>query len=289
MHDPGAGNRTDFKVLNDLVVGGQDLIGPFVGRLSAMGAIQDLDDWSWPFPARFDIQIRQLAIPCGDTIQWGLRALQVRYSGVGAVSARFLAETLALMRWVATPASDEGRQERSLQILKRELERTEKLYVRATNKATGQIRDRLREKTKDISAAIEALSEIAKARGVKTLQDPPDRPRMLDEFLDREGGYGLFALTSEVAGHPGFMHLAPFASGEAGRFDVDLGGMIPHRLYWAVIQVELFARLVKTTADCLRWDDWFENSFLSVLDPLEDLRSEAWRIAQAVADPDLRT
>jgi hypothetical protein len=252
-------DAADLRLMNDLAGQGQGLIGPYVEQLIAMGSLQDLDDWFWPYPARYEIQVRQLAIPCGDVLQWGLRALQIRYSGIGAVSARFLAETLALVRWLSIPTSPDARQERSFMVLKRELSRARGLFDKATRKATPGFKEALTDRTRDMEEALRALDALVARLGVRDLKLPPDRPRMLDDVLEREGGYGFFAVASEFAGHPGFMHLNPFAVADTGRMDVNLGEMAPYRLFWAVTQVELFARLVKATGDALSWDGWFED------------------------------
>lgn len=273
----------DRRILNELVLGGQGLIGPFVQRLIDTGDLRDLDGWIQPFPARFEIQVRQLAIPCGDSLQWGLRSLQVRYSGIGAVSARFMGETLALLRWLSDPPSDADRQRRSLQLLKRELGRNLKLFDGAAKTAaTETLRTGLHARSRSIAEAIGALSDLATTHGIKTLHLPPDRRRMLDRSIQREGGYGLFAVASESAGHPGFLHLAPFGVSDPARVDVDLGKMVPLRLFWAVTQVELFARVVEVTADCMDWGDWFEGTFGAILDPLEPVRAEARSRADAI-------
>jgi hypothetical protein len=275
---------SDRQVLNELVVGGEGLVGPFVQRLIDTGELRDLEDWTQPFPARFEAQVRQLAIPCCDSLQWGLRSLQVRYSVMGGMSARFLGETLATLRWLSEPPSDRDRQRRSLQLLKRELDRTSKLYDRAAKTATpGALRDGLRARRENLIRALDALSDVAAARGIKVLSFPPDRPRMLEESIQREGGYRLFAISSEVAGHPGFLHLTPFESSDSGRVDVNLGEVVPIRLFWAVTQVELFARVVQVTADCMKWGEWFEGTFGSILDTLEPVRVEARKRADAWA------
>ena len=88
-----------------------------------MDPLSDLDGWRQHFPLRFELQVIQLAIPCPDALQWGVSSLGVRYSGVGMSTARFLHETLGVLRWLTLPADRLATQGRSFSLLLREIRR----------------------------------------------------------------------------------------------------------------------------------------------------------------------
>jgi hypothetical protein len=265
-------NSDDYETLRSLVVAGMGLIEAFDERLIATRP-SDLDDWSVNFPASFEVQVFQLAIPCCDFMQWGLQASLVRYSGVAGVSTRFLAETLALIRWLSEPGDARSRQERSFRYLKQELNRTKsKLYERQLGRESSPgVRNQLSKILADMEATIDSLWETAEGLGFSELTQPPKRDEMLDDVLKLEGGYSLFAITSEFSGHPGFLMLAPF------RGNIDLSGQVLQRLFWVTTQIELLARLVQATGEALHWGSWFDESFLPLLNQVEPFRARARR------------
>jgi hypothetical protein len=254
---------------------------PLVERLGAFdpGLNQtDLEGWVQPMPLRFELQVRDLALPCLDALEVGAMVLRRRYSGIGIVCTRFTQETLALLRWLTRPGDAIARQARAFGLMQRDLPRLKSMTERlAACERDAQVRAGFVERGRQLKAAIRDLPELARSHGVSQIVQAPRRGAMLDDMLGRSAGHVFFRATSEVAAHPGFMQFAAFADRDAGIVDVNLTGLQAQRAWWTTALGTAFADVARATADGLRWEGWVDETLAPISAQLDPVRKEVSR------------
>jgi hypothetical protein len=270
------------EALLDLAFQGAMALGaPFVDRLGEHDPElnqTDLDGWKQPMALRFELQVRDLALPCVDALEVGGLVLQRRYSGMGIACTRFLQESLAVLRWLTRPTDPTARQARAFGLMQRDLPRLKRMTERlAANERDPEVRDGFIERGRQLKAAITGLPDLARAHGVTSIPDAPDRRAMLDDMLGKNAGHVFFSATSELASHPSLMQFVAFADRETGAIDVNLTRLPVQRAWWITAQASFFSDIALATANGLGWGSWADDVFLPIARRLDPVRVEVSR------------
>lgn len=274
------GANDDEDLLQRAFDGAMALGAPFVERLGAPdpGLNQtDLDGWMQPMPLRFELQVRDLALPCLDALEVGAMVLRRRYSGMGIVCTRFTHETLALLRWLKRPGDATARQARAFGLMQRDLPRklmTERL---AASERDAEVRAGFVKRGRQLKTAIRDLPDLARSHGVFQIVQAPRRGTMLDTMLGKSAGHVFFSATSELSAHPGFLQFAAFADRDAGIVDVNLTSLQAQRAWWITALGTAFSDVARATADGLRWQGWVDEVLAPISDQLDPVRKQVSR------------
>jgi hypothetical protein len=281
MATRGTPSNDDQALLERAYAGSMSLGPPFINRLEQTdpgwsGA--DLVGWELPMPLRFELQVRELALPCADALEVGGLVLQRRYSAMGIHCTRFLQESLAVLQWLTQPTDPTARQGRSFGLMQRDLPRLKRLTERlAMNETNPKARDGFIKRGGQVKAAIKTLPDLARVHGVTTIRKAPGRQEMLDEMLGKHAGHAFFSATSELVSHPGLMHFVGFADPDTGDINVNLTGLVAQRAFWITAQATLFSDIAIATANGLGWAGWVDEVFQPVARQLDPVREEVSR------------
>jgi hypothetical protein len=109
-----------------------------------------------------------------------------------------------------------------------------------------------------------ALRHIAQQDGYQ-LKRPPGRPRLFKSYLETPG-YSLFWTLSEIAAHPGTVHMVVFhRDSETRTVNVNLEGAHVERCYWSAMAVDLLGRTCDVAVEVFGWHVWREKTALPLI------------------------
>jgi hypothetical protein len=79
--------------------------------------VPDIEGWPAPGrPLRLELQVKSFLRAAADSLEWGARAMGVRFSETGMSCLRYLGEMSALLAWLAEPDDGARRQMRAFEL-----------------------------------------------------------------------------------------------------------------------------------------------------------------------------
>lgn len=203
------------------------------------------DDWSYPFPLNWELQLRYLWTGAADAFGVVAQFLPSRAAPSVLAQIRFLVETRCLVKWLAEP--EEARQARGYRWTINELRDVRRILMGWS----GHEED----KTPTLQQ-LKTMEKEVKQRATDDGVPLPKQPNMRSLLMTYGYGYTVYAVLSDLGSHPGFASsLAFFRVPGKQKIDINLDSGKVSRAYFLGLAYEAFGKTVGTVAAARGWDE----------------------------------
>lgn len=235
---------------------------------ATFGKITDDERWTHLFPLRFELQIRLLFQQGLDAFDLCCTGLKARASGVALGALRFLAEDLALVRWLTEPKDEDSRRQRSYRVVMGSIAGARSIVNREPDETTTKAGALQR-----LNEIETRLSELAREDGIQTVKEPLGTDELFERYMQE--GYRFFGELSEFGSHPGFHQFFVFFDPTSKHIELDWTAAYDKRLQYTAKAFKLFADLCIAVGETVGWNEWLQTLVGPLIEKAARLLKEA--------------